>query len=54
LVVSTKGILVLCSTKHKTTWANNNKFFHNNYYAKYIMLMSDLWMYTYSRTRHMG
>jgi len=37
LVVSTKDILHLFSTKYeKTTWASHNKFFDNNHYTKYV------------------
>ena len=53
LVISTKGILLLCSAKYeKTTWGSHNTFFHNNHYTKYIDLVkSDLWT---NITRHIG
>jgi len=36
-VVSTKGILLLCSTKYeKTARGSHNTFFHNNHFTKYV------------------
>jgi len=37
LVVSTKVILLLCSTKYeKTGWGSHNTLFHNSHFIKYV------------------
>jgi len=44
LVVSIKGILLLCSTKTNSL-ARHNTFLHKNHYTKYVDQV-DFWRYT--------